>query len=354
LNRLPEALLVFEELFGSDPEFFEAIVAINKMLGKDSDNLGVYEIAAQRLEGRIRAARESDANSWSVGVHQYMICMFGKGTFARAKELLETEERLNEKDAVRLAFLKERHAENYLKWAQSLARQQPGTDLNIPEMVPMLEKSLELRPRYEQALQQLTHIAVDYPQFREQVLRIYDPFKDSNAPSSVLQVLANAEMIKRNYSQAVSLFEEARRKSPKDPHTLNNLAYSYLMSNSDNAERSLFLVEEALATLPRVSENIATQAAFLHTRGSALLQLNRLIEAAATFEMALQIRPDDVAILESLVKCYATQDPSQSEAYQKHLDSVREKTKPPSDETPAKETTEEKNNSNNSSKQPAP
>ena len=354
LDRFPEAILVFKDLFDTDPEFFEAIVAINKLMQKDSDNLGVYELAAQRLEGRIRSSRDVDANKWSVAVRQFMVCMFGKESFDRAEELLKTEERLNEKDLVRLEFLKERHAENYSMWSQSLDRIQPKTDSIISEMLSKLEKSIGLRPRYEQALQQIARISVDYPQFSDQALKMYDPFKDKDAPSTVLQVLGNSEMLRRNYARAVSLYEEARRKSPKDPHILNNLAYSYLMSNSGNADRSLFLVDEALAMLPRVTESIAARAAFLHTRGSALLQLNRLEEAAGSFEMALQARPDDVGILESLVKCYATLDPLQAAAYQKHLDVVREKTSAPPGEPSVKPTTAEKSNSNDSSKQPAP
>ena len=354
LDRLPEAILVFKDLFDTDPEFFEAIVAINKLMQKDSDNLGVYELAAQRLEGRIRSSREVDANKWSVAVRQFMVCMYGKESFERAEETIKTEERLNEKDAVRLEFLKERHAENYSMWSQSLDRIQPKTDAIISEMLSKLEKSIGLRPRYEQALQQIARISVDHPLFSEQALKLYDPLKDKDAPSTVLQVLGNSEMLRRNYSRAVSLYEEARRKSPKDPHILNNLAYSYLMSNSGNADRSLFLVDEALAMLPRITESIATRSAFLHTRGSALLQLNRLEEAAGSFEMALQTRPDDVGILESLVKCYAARDPLQAAAYQKHLDVVREKANAAPSEPPVKPTTTEKNDSNNSSQQPTP
>jgi tetratricopeptide (TPR) repeat protein len=111
-------------------------------------------------------------------------------------------------------------------------------------------------------------------------------------------------------------------KIPKDADLLNNLAFAYLTSDAQNAERALFLVDEALQLLPPVLENNDPLSHFHHTRGTALLALDRITEAAASFELALQYRPDNPGILESLVKCYTGRDEKQAAAYQKQLDAA--------------------------------
>ena len=56
--------------------------------------------------------------------------------------------------------------------------------------------------------------------------------------------------------------------------------------------------------MPKTELNKKERSHFYDTRGAALMQLNRMTQAAASFEIALQERPNDRKILESLVKCY--------------------------------------------------
>jgi tetratricopeptide (TPR) repeat protein len=135
-------------------------------------------------------------------------------------------------------------------------------------------------------------------------------------------------MQKRNYSQAIERYEQARIKIPKDSDLLNNLAFAYLVADVKNAERALFLVDEAIQLLPNTLETNEAASHFHHTRGSALLALNRISEAAASFEIALQYRPNNPGILESLVKCYTGRDDKQAAAFQKRLDAANQQLAP--------------------------
>ena len=96
----------------------------------------------------------------------------------------------------------------------------------------------------------------------------------------------------------------ARKKSPGNSAILNNLAYSYLVCENRNPERALKLVDEAIRSLENNPEAKIARSNFYDTRGTALMQMNRMTEAAAAFEIAIQDRPNNRQILESLVKCY--------------------------------------------------
>ena len=104
---------------------------------------------------------------------------------------------------------------------------------------------------------------------------------------------------------------------------LNNLAYSYLVCENRNPERALLLVDQALRILPENAEGRETYLShFLDTRGLALMQLNRMEEAAANFEVALKYRPNNKSILENLIKCYEGRLESQAETYRRKLAEV--------------------------------
>ena len=62
---------------------------------------------------------------------------------------------------------------------------------------------------------------------------------------------------------------------------------------------------------------------FFHTRGEALMQMDRMVEAAGSFEMAIQERPKNEAILAQLEICYRGRDEKQADVYKRRLEQVQ-------------------------------
>ena len=132
------------------------------------------------------------------------------------------------------------------------------------------------------------------------------------------------EMGKKNYDNALRFFELARKKSPRSPDILNNLAYTYLQGDAPNPKRSLKLVDQALLYLPKNPENEEYRTHFYDTRGHALMQLDRMAEAVGQFKLALETRPDDEKILASLIECCQAAE-IDSEEYEKRLRKIQER-----------------------------
>lgn len=330
LEQYQEALASYRALFDTEPEFFERIVALNRALGKEEDNRGVYELASQKLLSKIRNLRSVNTNDWSVSVRQNVVCMVGLGDFTGLIDFLKLEENLAEQkpdDSTesRLTFLRRLRGDSLRNWAQARLRETNASQ-DLAQILDLLKQARELNPNDEATKFQVALVGMLHPTVRDEANLIYDPATDPNVPGMVLQVQGNLEMQNRNYAQAIGKYEEARRKIPKNPDLLNNLAYALLMSDSAaNASRALFLVDEAIALVPNLADNATTLSAYRHTRGAALMALGRTNEAASNFEIALQSRPDDEGVLESLIKCYQERDPAQAGTYQKRLDEIRTK-----------------------------
>jgi len=321
LGRQQEAYVEFEQLFRAEPEYFDTLVRINKLMRMESRNRAIYEDAATRLSAKLKAVRETDVDAWNRTLRQIQLCFIGSQNFVDLRNTLLNEQTLARDNPVKKKAVDEIFGNSLNAEAQVIVRSPNARD-RLPEILKLLGEAYRLSPEDVQVKYQLAYVAMIFPENAAEAKAIYDPEKDLNVPGQVLQVLGNAEMQNRNYSQAIQRYEQARLKIPKDADLLNNLAFAYLTSDAQNAERALFLVDEALQLLPPVLENNDPLSHFHHTRGTALLALDRITEAAASFELALQYRPDNPGILESLVKCYTGRDEKQAAAYQKQLDAA--------------------------------
>ena len=321
LGRQQEAYVEFEQLFRAEPEYFDTLVRINKLMRMESRNRAIYEDAATRLSAKLKAVRETDVDAWNRTLRQIQLCFIGSQNFVDLRNTLLNEQTLARDNPVKKKAVDEIFGNSLNAEAQVIVRSPNARD-RLPEILKLLGEAYRLSPEDVQVKYQLAYVAMIFPENAAEAKAIYDPEKDPNVPGQVLQVLGNAEMQNRNYSQAIQRYEQARLKIPKDADLLNNLAFAYLTSDAQNAERALFLVDEALQLLPPVLENNDPLSHFHHTRGTALLALDRITEAAASFELALQYRPDNPGILESLVKCYTGRDEKQAAAYQKQLDAA--------------------------------
>ena len=83
---------------------------------------------------------------------------------------------------------------------------------------------------------------------------------------------------KGNHDEAINFFERARKKNPRDPQVLNNLAYAYLQAEDRNPEQALLLVDQAITYLinsPNIQQNRqAVVSSFFDTRGVALMPVS--------------------------------------------------------------------------------
>jgi len=327
LGRQQEAYAEFEQLFKDEPEFFASLVQINKSMRMEGRNRAVYEDAASRLENKLRAVRDTDVDAWSRTLRQIQLCYIGSQNFVELRRLLANEQVLAQDSPLRKKAVDEILGNSLNAEAQAIVRSDTAGQ-KTAEILKLLRQAYELSPNDVQTKYQLAYLPTAFPETSAEAKAIYDPEKDIDIPGQVLQVLGNAEMQKRNYSQAIVRYEQARIKIPKDSDLLNNLAFAYLVADVKNAERALFLVDEAIQLLPNSLETNEAASHFHHTRGSALLALNRVSEAAASFEIALQYRPNNPGILESLVKCYTGRDDKQAAAFQKRLDAANQQNPP--------------------------
>jgi Flp pilus assembly protein TadD len=194
-----------------------------------------------------------------------------------------------------------------------------------------LAKAIENDRKNYVALQWLTILGFS-PEVGEDARKIYDPRYDANAPANVLSEMGLQALNRKEIEDSILYFERARKKNPKDPQVLNNLAYAYLQSENKNPEQALLLVDQALTYIRNMGSGASNQqrqqfvSSFMDTRGTALMQLGRMEEAAAALEIAFRNRNDSTEIIQNLIKCYeATGNDRQAEAYRRRLDVQRSK-----------------------------
>ena len=125
---------------------------------------------------------------------------------------------------------------------------------------------------------------------------------DPDASALNLTRLGAEAMSTGEPDKAVALFEAAMNKDPESAMTRNNFAFALLNCSKPDPERALQILDEGLASMPRGPSKYRSN--FQDTRGNALMQLERFEDAIAALELALIDRPDNLEILDALVKCY--------------------------------------------------
>lgn len=319
LGRLNEAYEIYSELFDLEPSFYVRLIELNRKSNRQDRNDPIVEKALLKYEKLVR--EDEDTEKWVNSWEHFVNLLHLKRDYARAESELSRELEKYQDNMARRVFLRRKLASVYSMWAAHLASL-PDRDQQVERRLELLKKSYELEPRFEETLRQITAIAT-IPEYADQAREIYDGRSDPDAPASVLSELGTYALTNDDYDTAVEYFEFARKKSPGNALVLNNLAYSYLVCENRNPERALLLIDQALRILPQSSdgrENYLSH--FLDTRGLALMQLNRMEEAAANFEVALKYRPDNKTILENLIKCYEGRLESQAETYRRKLAEV--------------------------------
>ncbi len=316
-GRLSEAYRLFSELFEEEPIFYSQLLQINQRMDRKELNQSILERAL--LSYNERLSREKlDNRSW-VALWQQMIgCYSELEDFERAAELLEREiERLSTGgDAAdspellqtirsRRVFLQKLLANIYLSWTGSVLGNSDPTKSEKMEGLRLAKEAYRLGPTNQNVLRLISRLATDNdPEVAEAAKEVYNPYEHFGAPASVLNELGSAAMKKDDFDGAVRFFELARKKDPDNPMILNNLSYSWLRSNDQDANRALQLVDQGLRLISGNNRWGRYRSNFLDTRGTALVRLERYEEAIAAFEKALTTRPNDIGLLTQLTECY--------------------------------------------------
>lgn len=326
-SRYLPAYEIYKELFEGDPKHYRDLLRLASLLGKESDKISFLSTASQKFRGLTRKSSDN-VSEWVDAWTNYVICMKLKGdqkSFADAENSIRGELHQFGDDIGKKVFLKRQLSRIYSDRAVSLGRSAP---LQVKRsQLSDLAKALENDEKNVAALQWLT-ILGDDEEIAEEARKIYDPRYDPNTPWVVLSELGHQALRKGNHDEAINFFERARKKNPRDPQVLNNLAYAYLQAEDRNPEQALLLVDQAITYLinsPNIQQNRqAVVSSFFDTRGVALMQLDRWEEAAAAFEVAFRNRPNSKEIIERLIICYEGRNERQAEAYRRRLEKIEQ------------------------------
>ncbi len=359
IGDLRNAYAICEDLFKDDVMVFSQMLEINERLNRESLNILILEDAISRLEKKLND-EELKEEQWQVTLSELTRCYRRTKDFAAIEQLLLKEietQSVKSANSPKLVFLKKLLATVYLGWANSirgnneiaqqfeyLKKAFTLDETNPYVLLELTKMGAEPTPpdvgrelNSDEALQQMAEdnrIYEEKMQIAASAKLIYDPSNLKDLNSLVLNELGSQALGLKQYEKAISYFEAARQRSPKSPDILNNLSYTYLVCDEPNPNRALKLVDQALRFFrPTTLEARKLRSHFHDTRGLAMMQLNRLDEAAADFEIALSERPDNEKILNNLVDCYRLNglDPS---GWQERLDEIRTRQSAGGNQTP--------------------
>ena len=331
-----EAYEMYRELFTDYPGFYKQLIEINKILGGSyvSENAVILDQAELRFKEKVDEAAEDYNPTWATAWIELVQCMRAKEDYQAIANLLSQEEEKQRKlsaaegtpeAASRHVHIKQLLTTCYTFWAAAVGNETLDTER---EQLDLLKKALKLDMNNPRALQLIARISAGNSPLAEEAKRVYDPEKHDDAPSQVLNEMGSKALLNEQYDRAIKYFELARRKSPDDPQILNNLAYTYLVCENKNPDRALTLVNQAIRRvqqIPSKKQQLELISHFRDTQGRALMQMNRMDEAAAALEMAAQLRPENQKILEALIQCYEGRDNLQADIYRRRLERLREK-----------------------------
>jgi tetratricopeptide (TPR) repeat protein len=188
--------------------------------------------------------------------------------------------------------------------ARTLGLSQTDIDANN-ERLGFLSRAMKYNANNSDAKMQLTRVAGNSnAELTKKALEIYDPAKDVDPPANVLNEIGSQALESGDYAKALIYFDLANKKSPNNPEILNNLAYIYIVGDRSNPQLALSLVDQAIQRITNSAQKEKYLTYFYDTRAQALIKMERWTDAAADLETALNSRPKNQKILQSLIECY--------------------------------------------------
>ena len=339
-----DARIAFKRIFDVEPKYFRPLIQLQE---SESERNGTLITASSAFSQQLSSSEvQKDSARWVAAWQGYAQSMTLLKQFneLEARLLKELDRYKDSSDNLaRLPFLKQYLAQLYISWTGSVNGNPMARDLarfSEESQLSMLDyyaKAFSYKDSDSTLLQTIARLAFSsHETVREKARAIYNPDSQSDLPPEVLNQMGLRALAVKDYKAAQKYYERARALAPSNPAILNNLAYAYLKGEDEgdisqselsrnkksNAERAHDLVAQAIRTLPQNQRNSPNMSMYRHTLGTALMQLKNYAAAAAEFERALAIRPDNIDLLESVIVCYDNFN-LDSTPYRNKLDRVR-------------------------------
>ena len=321
-----DARIAFKKVFDVEPKYFRPLIQLQNSAGERNATLATASSAfSQQLSS---SEVQKDSARWVAAWQGYAQTMTLLNEFPELEtRLLKELDRYKDSsdNLARMPFLKQYLAQLYIAWTASINGNPLSQVLtNIPEknqldMLDYYAKAYSYKESDSSLLQIISRLAFSpYKNVRTKARTLYNPEVQDNVPPEVLNQMGLQALNVKDYKSAQRFYEKARALAPDNSAILNNLAYAYLKGEDDgdlsqrerdrmqksNAERAHDLVAQAIRVLPENQRNSPNMSMYKHTLGTALMQLKSYAAAAAEFEQALRIRPNNVDLLESVIVCY--------------------------------------------------
>jgi tetratricopeptide (TPR) repeat protein len=186
-----------------------------------------------------------------------------------------------------------------------------------------VKKSLEYDPDNDEAKYLLTAIGNQESEFSAEARALYDPVRNqADAPAMVLREYAGYLIQQGRTDEAITWLENAYQRFSADPVTANNLAFLLITASPPNPERALKIIDQAIQTAS-LNAPASLRASLFDTKATALVALNRPIEAIPFWEGTLMFRVDDPRTIAALRDCYiASGQLDAADFYQQKLDEL--------------------------------
>ena len=226
-GRLVEAYEIYDQLFEKDPLFYVPLLRINQQQKQTERNSGILDQAILKFRQKI-VEEADDVSAWVDSWRHYTFCLLEKKDHITAEASITEEIKKQETELANRKFLEKLLAAVYTNWAANTGNRDAEAELQAQQL-EYLQKSMKFDDTNGETLRWLAHLGNSVnTEIREKARKIYDAKNDQNAPGVVYSEIGAYALVTEDFETAIEYFEKARKKSPRDPRVLNNLAYAYL------------------------------------------------------------------------------------------------------------------------------
>ena len=211
-GRQESAYQIFEELFAEDVRFYQPLIQINRQLGRDNRNAEILDKAIGEYRYQV-GEKQLSVEEWVAAWTNIFNCLKETRDYAAAERMLKKELQLqatSEDGPAKQKFVEQMLSSIYLLWATSLPTEAGSQRLQL------LKLAYENNPISPSVLTELTKDVLGSDAVLAEAARqVYDPARDLDAPSTVLNALGSDALSKGEHEAAIRYYELARRGLPR-------------------------------------------------------------------------------------------------------------------------------------------
>lgn len=193
--------------------------------------------------------------------------------------------------------LREAAAETMVVWSHDPPEKKNET-VRLAQQMSLMRQAVHLAPHNAMVLQSLVPLVLESTtENSPKVAQMRKLLVNGVSPDLSHFIRGTAAMIKGDVDEATFHLELAAERMPEVPSVLNNLAVTLASREDADLEKSLHLVDAALAQKPNHPH-------FHETRGQILIKLERYQDAIVALEQALPAKQLALPIHRSLAIAY--------------------------------------------------